>query len=136
MDLVKALAVSASGMSSQGVRLRVVAENLANANSTAEVPGGEPYRRKLVSFKTVLDREAGVETVSVDRVGRDQSAFDTRFDPGHPSADPDGYVQLPNVKPMVELVDLREAQRTYEANLNALTAARTMLMRTIDLLRG
>lgn len=136
MDLVKALAVSASGMSSQGVRLRVVAENLANANSTAEVPGGEPYRRKLVSFKTVLDREAGVETVSVDRVGRDRSAFDTRFDPGHPSADADGYVQLPNVKPMVELVDLREAQRTYEANLNALTAARTMLMRTIDLLRG
>jgi len=136
MDLVKALAVSASGMSSQGVRLRVVAENLANANSTAEVPGGEPYRRKLVSFRTVLDREAGVETVSVDRVGRDQSAFETRFDPGHPVADADGYVQLPNVKPMVELVDLREAQRTYEANLNALTAARTMLMRTIDLLRG
>lgn len=136
MDLVKALAVSASGMSSQGVRLRVVSENLANANSTAEVPGGEPYRRKLVSFKTVLDREAGVETVSVDRVGRDRSAFETRFDPGHPMADADGYVQLPNVKPMVELVDLREAQRTYEANLNALTAARTMLMRTIDLLRG
>ena len=136
MDLVKSLAVSASGMSSQGVRLRVVAENLANADSTAEVPGGDPYRRKLVTFKTMLDREAGVETVSVDRVGRDQSEFERRFDPGHPVADADGYVQLPNVKPMVELVDMREAQRSYEANLNALTAARTMLMRTIDLLRG
>lgn len=136
MDLVKALAVSASGMSSQGVRLRVVAENIANANSTAEVPGGDPYRRKLVSFKTVLDRETGVESVAVDRIGRDQSEFQRRFDPGHPMADPDGYVQLPNVKTMIEGVDMREAQRTYEANLNALSAARTMLMRTIDLLRG
>lgn len=136
MDLVKALAVSASGMSSQGVRLRVVAENIANANSTADVPGGDPYRRKLVSFKAVLDRETGVESVAVDRIGRDQSEFQRRFDPGHPMADPDGYVQLPNVKTMIEGIDMREAQRTYEANLNALSAARTMLMRTIDLLRG
>ena len=136
MDLLKSLRVSSAGMQSQGMRLRVVAENLANAQSTAQTPGGEPYRRKVVSFKSELDRAAGVEKVKVDRIGRDESDFERRYDPGHPAADGDGYVLLPNVKPMIEMMDMREAQRGYEANMNALTAARTMLMRTIDMLRG
>ncbi len=136
MDLLKSLRVSAAGMQSQGMRLRVIAENLANAQSTAQQPGGEPYRRKLVSFKSELDRAAGVEKVQVDRIERDPSDFERRYDPGHPAADPDGYVLLPNVKPMIEMMDMREAQRSYEANMGALTAARGMLMRTIDMLRG
>ena len=136
MDLLKSLRVSSAGMQSQGMRLRVVSENLANAQSTAQTPGGEPYRRKVVSFKSELDRAAGVEKVQVDRIQRDESEFERRYDPGHPAADADGYVLLPNVKPMIEMMDMREAQRSYEANMNALTAARGMLMRTIDMLRG
>ena len=136
MDLFKSLGVSAAGMQSQGTRLRIISENLANAQSTAQTPGGDPYRRKVVSFKNELDRATGVDKVQVDRVERDQSDFERRYDPGHPAANADGYVLLPNVKPMVEMMDMREAQRSYEANMNALTAARTMLMRTIDMLRG
>ena len=136
MDLAKALIVSASGMQAQGMRLRIVSENLANAQSTAQTPGGDPYRRKLVTFSSELDRAAGVETVRADRIARDPSAFERRHDPGHPAADQDGYVLLPNVRPMIELMDMREAQRGYEANMNALTSARSMLLRTIDMLRG
>lgn len=136
MDLVKSLGVSAAAMQAQGTRLRVIAENLANAQSTAQEPGGEPYRRKVVTFKNELDRTARVEKVHVDRVIKDESDFERRYDPGHPAADKDGYVLLPNVKPMLELMDMREAQRSYEANMNALTSARQMLMRTIELLRG
>ena len=135
MDLLKSLQVSASGMRAQGTRLRVIAENLANAQSTAQVPGGEPYQRKVVSFTNALDRASGVEEVRADRIRPDQSDFQKRFDPGHPAADGDGYLLLPNVNPMVELMDMREAQRSYEANLNVLTASRSMLMRTIDMLR-
>ena len=136
MDLVKSLGVSAAAMQAQGTRLRVIAENLANAQSTAQTPGGEPYRRKVVTFKTELDRAAKVDKLHVDRVTKDESDFERRYDPGHPAADADGYVLLPNVKPMLELMDMREAQRSYEANMNALTSARQMLMRTIELLRG
>ena len=136
MDLVKSLGVSAAGMQSQGTRLRIISENLANAQSTAETPGGDPYRRKVVSFKNELDRATGVDRVQVDRVERDPSDFERRYDPGHPAANADGYVLLPNVKPMVEMMDMREAQRSYEANMNALTATRAMLMRTIEMLRG
>ena len=136
MDLAKSLIVSAAGMRAQGMRLRIVSENLANAHSTAQTPGGEPYQRKVVTFRNALDRAVGVETVRADRVGRDPSAFERRHDPGHPAADQDGYVLLPNVKPMIELMDMREAQRGYEANMNALTSARSMLLRTIEMLRG
>ena len=135
MDLMKSLQISASGMRAQGTRLRVIAENLANAQSTAQVPGGEPYKRKVVSFRNTLDRAAGVEEVKADRIRLDNSEFERRFDPGHPAADADGYMLLPNVKPMIELMDMREAQRSYEANLNVLSASRSMLMRTIDMLR-
>ena len=136
MDLVKSLQVSASGMRAQGTRLRVIAENLANAQSTAQVPGGQPYQRKAVSFSNDLARATGVGAVKADRVRLDSAAFERRYDPGHPAADADGYLLLPNVNSMVELMDMREAQRSYEANLNVLSASRSMLMRTIDMLRS
>ncbi len=135
MDLMKSLQISASGMRAQGTRLRVIAENLANAQSTAQVPGGQPYQRKVVSFSNDLDRATGVQEVKADRVRLDSSEFERRYDPGHPAADADGYMLLPNVNPMVELMDMRESQRSYEANLNVLSASRSMLMRTIDMLR-
>ena len=118
MDLVKAIKISASGLKAQGVRLRVISENLANANSLAETPGGDPYRRKLVSFKEVLDKSMGAETVAVNKIEFDQSAFNKRYDPTHPAADKDGYVATPNVNSLIEMMDMREAQRSYSANLD------------------
>jgi flagellar basal-body rod protein FlgC len=135
MDLMESLMISAAGMRVQGQRLRVVAENLANADSVSEVPGGDPYRRKTISFKNALDRELGLETVQVNKVGHDQSDFRMKYDPGNPAADAKGYVKLPNVNSLIEMTDMREAQRSYEANLRAIEVARTMLQRTIDLIR-
>ena len=135
MDLMESLMISAAGMRAQGQRLRVVAENLANADSVSEVPGGDPYRRKTISFKNQLDRELGMETVQVSKVGEDPSDFRTKYDPGNPAADPKGYVKLPNVNSLIEMTDMREAQRSYEANLRAIEVARSMLQRTIDLIR-
>ena len=135
MDLDKSLNISAAGMRSQGMRLRVIAENIANADSTAQTPGGEPYRRKLVTFENVLDHAIGVETVRVDSIVADRGAFSRRFEPGHPGADEDGYVLTPNVNSLMEISDMREAQRSYEANLKAVEAARSMLQKTIDILR-
>ncbi len=135
MDLSQAMHVSAAGMKVQGVRMRMLAQNLANAESTATAPGGAPYRRQTVTFENVLDRELGVELVQVARTGVDGSPFPLRYDPGHPAANADGYVQMPNVNPLLEMIDLREAQRSFEANLNAMTLARSMIQRTLDLLR-
>ena len=135
MDLMHSLMISAAGMKVQGERLRVVAENLANADSVAEVPGGDPYRRKTISFKNQLDRELGLETVQVQKVGEDPSDFRMKYDPGNPAADAKGYVKLPNVNSLIEMTDMREAQRSYEANLKAIEVARNMLQRTIDLIR-
>ncbi len=135
MDLMESLMISAAGMRAQGQRLRVVAENLANADSVAEVPGGDPYRRKTISFKNQLDRELGLETVQVKKVGEDPSDFRLKYDPGNPAADAKGYVKLPNVNSLIEMSDMREAQRSYEANLRAIEVARNMLQRTIDLIR-
>jgi flagellar basal-body rod protein FlgC len=135
MDLMESLMISAAGMRAQGQRLRVVAENLANADSVAEVPGGDPYRRKTISFKNQLDRELGLETVQVSKVGADPSDFRLKYDPGNPAADTKGYVKLPNVNSLIEMTDMREAQRSYEANLKAIEVARSMLQRTIDLIR-
>ena len=136
MDLIKALKISAAGMKAQGVRLRVIAENMANANSLAPEPGGEPYRRKVVTFKNVLDRTFGVRMVEINKITVDRSDFKTKYDPAHPSADEDGYVLMPNVNTMVEMMDMREAQRSYSANLNVIEASKTMLMRTIEILRA
>ena len=135
MDLMESLMISAAGMRAQGQRLRVVAENLANADSVAEVPGGDPYRRKTITFKNQLDRELGMETVQVSKVGEDPSDFRMKYDPGNPAADGKGYVKLPNVNSLIEMTDMREAQRSYEANLRAIEVARSMLQRTIDLIR-
>jgi flagellar basal-body rod protein FlgC len=135
MDLEQTMQVAAAGMKVQGARMRLVAQNLANADSTALRLGGEPYRRQTITFANQLDRELGIERVRVARIGVDRSAFPLRYAPGHPAADAEGYVLMPNVNPLLEMMDLREAQRSFEANLNALTLARSMVQRTLDLLR-
>lgn len=133
-DLNTALAVSASGMRAQSGRIRIVAENLANANSTAPAPGLDPYRRQVPVFSSYLDRDSGSNLVKMARVELDPSAFSLRFDPSHPAADAEGYVQLPNVNPLIEMMDLREAQRSYEANLGALDQVRSMAAATLRIL--
>jgi flagellar basal-body rod protein FlgC len=135
MDLERSMRIAAAGMKAQSARLRVTAENLANAESTSRMPGGDPYRRKTVSFANRLDQALGADLVEVDRYGVDRSAFPLRFEPGHPAADARGYVKEPNVNALVEMMDMREAQRSYEANLNAQQQARAMLQKTLDLLR-
>jgi flagellar basal-body rod protein FlgC len=135
MDINKAMAVSAAGMKAQGTRIKVIAENLANADSTAEAPGDLPYRRQVVTFKNILDRHLGVETVRVAAIGVDRSDFQRRYEPGNPVADADGYVLGPNVNAIVESMDLQEAQRSYDANLNVIDTAKTMLSHTIGLLQ-
>ncbi|HYH39526.1 MAG TPA: flagellar basal body rod protein FlgC [Azospirillum sp.] len=135
MDLYKAMTVSAAGMKAQGTRLKVIAENLANANTTAETPGDMPYRRKVVTFQNMLDRQAGVDTVRINKIDVDKSDFQRKYDPTHPSADSEGYVLMPNVNTLVEAMDMREAQRSYEANLSVIESSRQMLNRTVELLR-
>ena len=135
MDLNTALRISASGMDAQTTRLRVIAENLANQDTTGSGPGVLPYRRKTVTFERQLDRETGVPLVSVKTIGTDPSELPRRFDPSHPSADASGYIRTPNVNSFVEIMDMREAQRTYNANLAVLQVSRGMLSRTIELLK-
>ncbi len=135
MDIESALRISAAGMNVQGTRLRVVAENLANRDSTGQSPGADPYRRRTVTFANRLDREIGASTVRVSRVGTAQGEFPLRFDPSHPAANAQGYVRTPNVDSLVETMDMREAQRSYSANLGVLEASRAMLTRTIEALR-
>ena len=134
-ELLKTLRISASGMKAQGTRLRVVSENIANADSLPTQPGELPYRRKVVTFKNELDKSIGVKTVGVDRVQPDRSDFQRRYDPAHPAADENGYVLAPNVSSLVEMMDMREAQRSYEANLNVIKSSKTMLQQTIGILR-
>ena len=134
-ELSSSMQISAAGLKAQGERLRVISENIANAGSTALSPDDDPYRRKLVAFGSVLDRELGAELIEVREIGRDPTEFGLRYQPGHPAADPSGYVKISNVNTLVEMTDMREAQRSYEANLKVMQTARTMLERTIDLLR-
>jgi len=136
MDLFKSMVISASGMRAQSLRMRVISENLANADSTAAEPGGDPYRRKTVSFRNHMDRELGVPLVEVSKIGEDPSKFGRKYEPGHPAADENGYVNTPNVNSLVELMDMRQAERTYQANVSSVEAAKAMMMRTIDLLRS
>lgn len=135
MDLMNSMKISASGMKVQGVRLRVIAENIANADSTAQTPGGQPYRRKMVTFANELDRALGAELVHIKGVTQDRSDFARRYEPGHPAADDEGYVLVANVNSLIEMSDMREAQRSYEANLKVVQASRAMLQQTVDLLR-
>ncbi|GBQ28330.1 flagellar basal body rod protein FlgC [Acetobacter estunensis NRIC 0472] len=135
MDINSTLSVSAAGMQAQSDRLRVVAENLANQDTTGSTPGADPYRRKTITFENVIDHETGVSKVRVKKVGKDMSDFEQRYDPANPAADKRGYVKTPNVNTMVEVVDSHEAQRSYEANLNTFQTTRSMITRTIDLLK-
>ena len=135
MELIKSMFISASGMRVQGERSRVIAENVANANSLPQTPDQLPYRRKVLTFKGVLDRELGAELVEINKRTFDRSEFGKRYDPGHPGANADGYVALPNVNGLIEAIDMKEAQRTYEANLNMIETARTMINRTLEILR-
>ena len=136
MDLMKSIAVAASGLRSQSGRMRVISENIANADSGPERAGAESYRRKIPTFQRRLDRELEAQVVNVGRVQRDQSAFKSKYEPGNPAADAEGNVQMPNVNTLVESMDMREAQRSYEANLNLITSTRRMIQRTIDILRA
>ncbi|QDO99389.1 flagellar basal body rod protein FlgC [Ferrovibrio terrae] len=135
MELKNAMQISASGMRAQGERLKIISENLANSDSLGKTPGSDPYRRKVVSFKSELDRAMGANLVKAQKPQQDRSDFELKYDPGHPSANADGYVKMPNVKSVIEMADMREAQRTYEANLNVIDSAKAMLNRTVDLLR-
>ena len=135
MDLDRALRISAAGMQAQASRLRVVAENLANRDSTGQSPGADPYRRRTITFANRVDRALGANTVRVQRVGTQPGEFPRRFEPGHPAADAQGYVRVPNVDSLIEVMDMREAQRSYGANLAVLETSRTMLSRVIEALR-
>ena len=127
------MSVASSALRAQQARMRIIAENLANANSTSRAAGGDPYRRQVPVFAPA--KVDGGEGVRMSRVAPDQSDFKTDYEPGHPSADAKGYVKLPNVDPLVEALDMREAQRAYEANLNVIETSRAMEMRTLDLLK-
>lgn len=135
MDVTDAIVVAGSGMKVQGDRLRIIAQNIANADSVSLLPGGDPYRRKTVVFKNVLDRELGIEKVAVARYGVDKSNFRHRYEPGHPAADEQGYVLYPNVSSIVEMVDMRESQRAYEANVNVIETSKAMVSSTLNLIR-
>jgi len=136
MSLTDTLLISAAGMEAQSERLRTVAENLANAGSTSTTPGGDPYRRKLVVFKNMLDREMGIEKVKIAQRRYDMSGFELKYDPTHPAANAQGYVKYPNVNPIIESMDMKEARRAYEANLNVIEMSKSMLSQTINLLRS
>ena len=136
MDFLKSIAIAASGMRAQAGRMRIISENIANADSTATTPGGDPYRRRIVTFRSELDRELDAHVVTLGRVAADRSDFVIRHEPDNPVADAKGDVKYPNVNSLVEMTDLRDAQRSYEANLNVITSTRRMLQRTLDILKS
>lgn len=135
-DFLSSLKIAASGLHAQTARMRIIAENLANADSAGKTPEDDPYRRKIPTFKSVMDREIGGETVQIGRIAYDQSNFSERYEPGHPAANEQGYVKYPNVSSLVESMDMRQAQRSYEANLNVVMVTRQMLGATLDVLKG
>jgi flagellar basal-body rod protein FlgC len=135
MDFIKSIAIAASGMRAQSGRMRIISENIANSDSTATAPGGDPYRRRIVTFHAELDRELGANVVELGRVATDSGDFRVRHEPDNPMADAKGDVKYPNVNPLIEMTDLRDAQRSYEANLNVISATRRMLQRTLDILK-
>ena len=135
-SLQASLSVASSGLEAQSTRMRIVSENLANANSTGRAAGADPYQRKTVTFDAEMNRAAGAQVVKVKEVGVDRTPFRVEYDPGHPAADKTGYVKLPNVNMMIEMADMREVNRSYEANLQVVKQVRSMLGMTIDLLRS
>lgn len=135
MDFSKSMAVAASGLRAQTQRMKIIAENIANANSTATTPGGDPYRRKIATMKPDFDRELGATLVEAGKPVPDRTEFKSRYEPGNPNADAQGYVKLPNVDSLVEIMDMREAQRSYQADLTVMDATKQMLAKTVDLLK-
>jgi flagellar basal-body rod protein FlgC len=135
MDFIKSLTVAAIGLRAQMGRMRVISENIANADSVAQTPGGDPYRRRIVTFNSELDRSLGVQVPELGPIQTDSSDFLVKHEPGNPAADANGDVKYPNVNTLVEMTDLRDAQRSYEANLNVITATRRMIQRTIDIIK-
>jgi flagellar basal-body rod protein FlgC len=136
MDFMKTLAIAASGLRAQAGSMRIISENIANADSTPTAAGAEPYRRKLPTFTSELDRSMDVQLVELGKTQIDSSDFRMKYEPGHPAADQNGNVKYPNVNSIVEMADMREAQRSYEANINVVTATRRMIQRTIDILKA
>jgi len=135
-DFTRSMGIATSGLRAQAARMRVISENIANADSTAPTAGGDPYRRKVPTFVNQLDRVLDAKTVSLGSIKRDQSDFRTKYEPSNPAADQNGYVKYPNVNPLVEMTDMRDAQRSYEANLNIIGATRRMIQRTLDILKA
>jgi flagellar basal-body rod protein FlgC len=134
-DFVRSMGIATSALRAQSGRMRVISENIANADSTASTTTGDPYRRKVPTFSSVLDRALDAKVVTLGKIRTDQSAFHSKYEPSNPAADATGYVKYPNVNPMVEMTDMREAQRSYEANLNIISATRRMIQRTLDILK-
>jgi flagellar basal-body rod protein FlgC len=135
-DFARSMGIATSGLRAQAGRMRVISENIANADSTAAGPGGEPYRRKVPTFTSELNRTLDARVVSLGRVRPDQTAFRVKHEPGNPAADATGHVRYPNVNPLIEMTDMRDAQRSYEANLNIISATRRMIQRTLDILKA
>jgi flagellar basal-body rod protein FlgC len=136
MDFIKSLSVAATGLRAQMGRMRVISENIANADSVAQTAGGDPYRRRIVTFNSVLDRSLGAQVVELGPIQTDKSDFLVRHEPGNPAADAAGDVKYPNVNSLIEMTDLRDAQRSYEANLNVITATRRMIQQTLNILKS
>jgi flagellar basal-body rod protein FlgC len=136
MDFLKSIAIAASGLRAQAGRMRVISENIANADSTAQRAGSDPFRRKIATFRSEIDRALDARLVSLGPVRTDPSEFRTKHEPGHPAADTSGHVKYPNINPLIEMSDLREAQRSYEANINVIGATRRMIQRTLDILKA
>jgi len=135
-DFARSMGIATSGLRAQAGRMRVISENIANADSTASTAGGDPYRRKVPTFSSTLDRALDAKVVSLGQVKPDQSDFRVKYEPSNPAADASGNVKYPNVNPLVEMTDMRDAQRSYEANLNVITATRRMIQRTLDILKA
>ncbi|MBB5047518.1 flagellar basal-body rod protein FlgC [Rhodopseudomonas rhenobacensis] len=136
MDFSRAMGIATSGLRAQAGRMRVISENIANAESTAQTAGGDPYRRKVPTFTSALDRALDAKVVTLGRIKPDNSSFRVKYEPGNPAADAAGNVKYPNVNPLVEMTDMRDAQRSYEANLNIISATRRMIQRTLDILKA
>jgi flagellar basal-body rod protein FlgC len=135
-DFTRSMGIATSGLRAQAGRMRVISENIANAESTAPNAGGDPYRRKVPTFVSALDRALDAKLVTLGRIAPDRSDFRSKYEPSNPAADATGYVKYPNVNPLVEMTDMRDAQRSYEANLNIISATRRMIQRTLDILKA
>ena len=136
MDFLKSISIAASGLRAQAGRMRIISENIANADSGPSSPGAEPYRRKIPTFRQQVDRESGATVIEAGRIQRDTAPFRTKYDPGNPAANERGEIRMPNVNGLIENMDMREAQRSYEANLNMITATRRMISKTLEILKA